>query len=81
MLRAQAVSKLELRKKEEEQAKNRRREEEDRMGSQIPLLRATPVPSGQRPPHQPRDGNADAVLDATVDGFIEAYLLGGEKKR
>ena len=33
-----------------------------------------PLHDGEGPPHRPRDGNAQAVLDGDLDGFIRAEL-------
>jgi peptide chain release factor 2 len=75
MLRAK-IFELELRKKEEEQAKLAGEKKKIEWGSQIRsyVLHPYRLVKDHRTNHEM--GNADAVLDGDLDGFIEAYLLG-----
>ena len=75
MLRAKLFE-LELRKKEEEKAKMTGEKKKIEWGSQIRsyVLQPYRLVKDHRTGHQV--GNADAVLDGDLDGFMEAFLLG-----
>ncbi len=75
MLRAKLFQ-LELRKKEEEKARIAGEKKKIEWGSQIRsyVLQPYRMVKDHRTGHSV--GNADAVLDGDLDGFIEAYLLG-----
>ncbi len=74
MLRAKLFE-LELRKKEEESAKLAGEKKKIEWGSQIRSYVLAPyrLVKDHRTGHEV--GNADAVLDGDLDGFMEAYLL------
>jgi len=79
VLRAK-IFELELRKKEDEAAKIAGEKKKIEWGSQIRsyVLQPYRMVKDHRTSHEM--GNADAVLDGDLDGFIEAYLLGESKK-
>jgi peptide chain release factor 2 len=68
-----------LRKKVEEQAKLAGEKKKIEWGSQIRsyVLQPYRMVKDHRTGHEM--GNADAVLDGDLDGFIESYLLGESK--
>ena len=80
MLRARLLE-LELRKKEEEKAKITGDKKKIEWGSQIRsyVLQPYRMVKDHRTGHEV--GNADAVLDGDLDGFIEAYLLAGSDEK
>ena len=49
-------------------------QEGHRLRQPDPLLRASPLPHGQGPPHQHETGNPDRVLDGDLDDFVKATL-------
>ncbi len=75
MLRAKLFE-LELRKKEEERARLAGEKRKIEWGSQIRsyVLQPYRMVKDHRTGHQ--TGNTDAVLDGSIDPFMEAYLLG-----
>jgi peptide chain release factor 2 len=79
MLRARLFE-LELRKREEERARIAGEKKKIEWGSQIRsyVLQPYRMVKDHRTGHEM--GNADAVLDGDLDGFIEAYLLGATAK-
>jgi peptide chain release factor 2 len=69
---------MEMRKKEEEAASFSEDKKEIGWGSQIRsyVLHPYRMVKDHRTSHE--TGNTDAVLDGDIDGFIEAFLLGGK---